>query len=74
MTSYGSAWSVLLGHMLQQPSVKTRIENVVVLQQRSRSFYCNERSCNIENNWDLEYWQQHFDGEGRKERSLSNYQ
>ena len=36
MTSYGSAWSVLLGHMLQ-PSVKTRIENVVVLQQRSRS-------------------------------------
>ena len=37
MTSYGSAWSVLLGHMLQQPSVKTRIENVVVLQQRSRS-------------------------------------
>ena len=38
MTSYGSAWSVLLGHMLQQPSVKTRIENVVVLQQRSRSY------------------------------------
>ena len=37
MTSYGSAWSVLLGHMLQ-PSVKTRIENVVVLQQRSRSY------------------------------------
>ena len=37
MTSYGSAWSVLLGHM-PQPSVKTRIENVVVLQQRSRSY------------------------------------